>query len=336
MPPRSSSRASSRAARGPSFRTAEPAPLILLSGSDDYQASLAFARIREKRRAVGEVQLHRFDAANYQPGELLLAVSPSLFGDGALVEFHGLEKMNEAALKDLTAYVAHPDPEAVVVLHHGGGNRGKPLLDAVKKTAPIIDCSPLKKDAERVAFVQEEFKAARRRITPDVAQAIVTAVGQDLAEIGSSVNQLLSDLDGEITAQVVGEYFGHRVEATGFAVADATVAGQGARALSLLRGALATGTDPIPILAALTMKIRQAAQVAGAGMGTGELASTLKLAPWQVQQAQDVARRVHPQTLASCVRLLAETDAALKGESRDPRYALERAVVRVSRAMARR
>lgn len=337
MPPRTSSRGGSRAVRGPSFREAEPRPLVLLNGSDDYQAARAFQRIRELCRArAGDVEVTRFDAAQYQPGELLLAASPSLFGGPALIEFHGLESMNEFTQRDLTAYVAAPDPDVVLVAHHGGGQRGKALLDAFKKAALVIDCSALKKDAEKADFVQHELKAARRRIDAEAVSDLVAAVGSDLAELGSACRQLAEDTEGTITRENVREYFGGRVEATGFAVADAAVAGQGARAISLLRHALATGVDPVPLVAALAMKIRQAAKVAGAAASQGQLAQELKMAPWQVTQAQAAARHFHPSDLAACVRLIAETDAMVKGAGRDPEYAVERAVVAISRLAAAR
>jgi DNA polymerase-3 subunit delta len=325
----------SKAARGADFRRAEPRPLVLLTGSDDYQASRAFDRIRTLARAQDpDLTVTRFEAASYEPGELLLAASPSLFGGRNLVEFHGLASMNEAAQKDLSAYVANPDPDVCVVAHHSGGNRGKGLLDALKKTAAVIDCAPYKRDSEKADFVHAEFKQARRRIAPDAVTALVTAVGSDLAELGSACKQLMEDADADVAVEQVNSYFGGRVETTGFAVADAALAGRGAQAVSLLRHALTTGLDPVPLVSALGLKIRSAARVAG--VPTAEAASTWKMAPWQVQQAQDVARRMSPDALAHCVQLVAQTDALVKGEGRDPHYAVERAVVAVSRLAGRR
>jgi len=336
MASRTAPRQGARPARGPSFREAEPRPLVLLHGADSYQAARAFQAIRSAARAADpETEVKRFDASGYQPGELLLAASPSLFGGSALIEFHGLESMNEAAQKDLTGYVAGADPSVILVAHHGGGNRGKSLVDAFKAAALVIDCSPLKKDAEKLAFVQAEFKAARRRIDAEAAGSLVAAVGSDLAELGSACRQLVEDTEGVVGAEQVSAYFGGRVEATGFAVADAATSGRGAVAVSLLRHAFATGVDPVPVVSALAMKVRQAASVAGARESSSSLASRLKMAPWQVQQAQEVARRFAPADLAASVRLLALTDAMVKGAARDPRYAVERAVVQISRYAGR-
>lgn len=329
-------RSGARAQRGTSFREAEPRPLVLLSGGDDYQAARAFQRIRELARASDpEVQVTRFEASAYQAGELLMAASPSLFGGTPFIEFHGLESMGEDAQKDLMAYVAAPDPDVVMVLHHAGGQRGKQLLDRLKTAAAVIDCTPLKRDAEKADFVAAEFRAVRREIDHEAVGALVSAVGSDLAELGAACRQLLEDTEGAVGVEAVRAYFGGRVEATGFAVADAAMAGRGAQAVSLLRHALATGVEPVPLVAVLAMKVRQTARVAGVGASSGELASRWKMAPWQVQQAQEAGRRFRPGDLAACVRLMAQTDALVKGEGRDPHYAVERAVVAVSRLAAR-
>lgn len=50
-----------------------------------------------------------------------------------------------------------------MVLRHGGGVRGKKPLDAIKSSGwPVVDCRPLKNDAEKTAFVVSEFKAGDR------------------------------------------------------------------------------------------------------------------------------------------------------------------------------
>ncbi|PJI51611.1 hypothetical protein CTI14_56885 [Methylobacterium radiotolerans] len=62
-----------------------------------------------------------------------MAASPSLFGENKLVEVHGLESMSEEFLRDRPSPTPQPpEPDVVLVLRHGGGTRGKKLLDAVK------------------------------------------------------------------------------------------------------------------------------------------------------------------------------------------------------------
>lgn len=314
--------------QGSSWRDVRPAAVVLLAGPEDYLASKAAEAVRRQvRTAQPEAELVRFDAGSYEAGTLAMHASPSLFGDWTVIEVAGLAQMNDAFLTDALAYLDDPAPDVVLVLRHSGGNRGKKLLDAVKAAqATVVDCQPLKKDGEKAEFVTTEFRLARRRIHPDAVRALVAAVGSQLPELAAACQQLMSDSAGDITAETVEKYYGGRVEATGFKVADAALAGRTAQALSMLRHALATGADPVPIVAALAMKVRAVAKVHGVRGSSVQLAKDLGMAPWQVDQARKEAQRFSSAALARSVRALAEADAQVKGESRDPVYAVERAV----------
>jgi hypothetical protein len=136
--------------------------------------------------------------------------------------------MNDAFLADALTYLKHVEQDAVLVLRHSGGTRGKKLLDAVKAGGwPTVDCQPLKKDAEKTAFVTAEFRAAGRRITPEAVQSLVNAVGANLSELAAACSQLIADASTAVDADMVDRYYGGRVEATAFKVADAAMAGNG-------------------------------------------------------------------------------------------------------------
>lgn len=285
------------------------------------------------RQAHPDLELNRLEATQYTGGELLMAASPSLFGEYKLIEISGLASMSDVFLTEALEYIKAPEVDCVVVLHHGGGVRGKKLLDAIKAAGfPVVECQPLKKDAEKIDFVAAEFKAANRRIAPEAVRALVAAVGSQLSELAAACSQLVSDVEGPISAELVDKYYGGRVEATAFRVADAAVAGNGAVALSSLRHALATGVDPVPLVASLAMKVRGVAKVYGARGSSAGLAKDLGMAPWQVDQARREAERWSEEGLAEAIRALALADAQVKGASRDPVYAVERAVTIIATA----
>ena len=328
MATKSSSSRPSGKSQTVSWREARPAPVVLLSGPEDYLASKASELIRTQvRTAQPGAELVTLDAAAYGAGSLGLQSSPSLFGDWKIIEVAGLASMNDDFLQDALAYLADPAPDVVLVLRHSGGNRGKKLLDAIAASGGVsVDCQPLKKDADKADFVSAEFRIARRRIDGDAVRALVAAVGSQLSELAAARQQLIADTVGDVTSEAVEKYYGGRVEATGFKVADAALAGRTAQALSMLRHALATGADPVPLVAALAMKVRAVAKVHGASGSSAQLARSLGMAPWQVDQARREAQRFSSESLARCVRALADADAQVKGGSRDPVYAVERAV----------
>jgi DNA polymerase-3 subunit delta len=314
-----------------------PAPVLLVVGSEGVLADRAVATIIAAARAGDpETEVERMDAAGYQSGRLLVATSPSLFGGGKVVVLEGVEQANEALVVDVTAYLKNPAQDACVVIRHSGGPRARPLLEAARRIgAPEAACQPLSRDDEKVEFANNEFRRFDRRITAAAVRALVDAVGNDLRELSAACSQLVSDVSVDETDRIdvdsVERYFGGRVEVTGFRVADAAVAGRSEEALVLLRHALATGADPVPLVAAVAMKVRGLAKVSAAGRGrSAELAKDLGMAPWQIDRARRELSGWNEPGLAVAVMALAEADAAVKGGGRDPVYAVERLVLTVA------
>lgn len=319
-------------ADGPQWFDAAPAPVVLLSGPESLLASRAVERIVAAVRArEGAVDVQRLDAAAYTSGALRAAASPSLFAEPSIVVIEQAETMNDEFLADGLAYLDSPDPDVTVVIVHGGGVRGKKLLDAVKKAgAPVYSCAAIKRDSDLVDFAMGEFKRAGRAASAGAVRALVNAVGTDVSQVAAACAQLVSDVDSGITEEIVSKYYGSRVNATGFAVADAAATGNVSEALSLVRHAIATGTDPVPLVAALASKMRTLAKVA-ASRGRGV---DLQLAPWQIDKARKELRYWDADRLAEAIEAVAAADHEIKGASRAPGFALERAVRKVAQLAA--
>lgn len=326
-----------RAAGGIDWRDVPLAPVVLIFGPEDFIASRAVDDVRRKLRAQNpDLELTSLDAAHYTAGQLGMVTSPSLFSEPKLIEVAALASMSDDFLQDALAYIKDPAPDVTLLLLHGGGVRGKKLLDALKSLGvPRVECQPLKKDAEKTQFVSAEFSLARRRIDAQAVRALVAAVGASLSELASACSQLIADTTGMVSSDDVDKYYGGRVEATAFRVADAALAGNGAAALSTLRHALATGVDPVPLVAALAMKVRQVAKVFSLRGSSAQLARDLGMSPWQVDAARRDAGHWTGPALVTAIKVLAETDAQVKGEAKDPVYAVEHAVTVIATAARR-
>lgn len=308
------------------WHRAAPAPLVLIKGPEAVLAGRAVDRITAIMRERGAIEVTRLDASAYSRGALVTATSPSLFADPGLVVVESVASMNDDFLSDALAYAANPDPDCVVVLLHGGGVRGKKLLDLLSKDRrPEYSCPPITKDAELTSFVAAEFERAQRPALARAVRALVDAIGPDVAELASACAQLMSDVSGTIDQDVVARYYGTRVNATGFAVADAAIAGKSGEAIALVRHAMSTGTDPVPLVAALAAKVRALIKV-GAARGRGLDQKALGMQPWQIDKARRDLQRWDAESLALAVEAVARADAEVKGASRAPGFALERAV----------
>jgi DNA polymerase-3 subunit delta len=321
-----------------SFDEARPAPVVLISGPEQFLADRASRSIREALRASdAALEIHDIDAAGYGAGELFTVASPSLFAEPRLIRVEGVEKASDAFLEDAKRYLTQPAEDTTLVLRHASGQRGKALLDAVRGDAGAsidaveVVCTEIKKDGDRLSFAQAEFRRLDAQIAPGALRSLVAAYQGGLGELAGAIEQLVSDLGKRISEQDVERSTEGRVEAGAFKVADAATAGRTAEALVLLRQALSTGTDAIPMLAALNMKVRAMARVYGARGSSGELASAFGMAPWQVERAQRETRGWTEGDLARAIDLAAETELSLKGGSRDPIYALEKYVLFVAK-----
>ena len=322
-----------KAPAGPAWNEFGLAPIVLIRAGEEVLADRAVARVLSlARQKDPTTEVVRLEAATYESHQLDALVSPSLFGEPKLVHVPALEQMSDALLADLLAYASHADPDVVVLLRHNGGQRGKKLLDALAASPyPVVTIETVKSPKDKAALVTADVRAAGRRIETEAVGALVDALGSDLRELLSAVDQLVADVEGTITVEAVNTYYAGRFEATGFTVADAAVAGNVAKAVTALRHAIATGTEPVPLVAALAMKIRQLARVAASG-GRQMSPRDLGMAPWQVDRARRELAGWSDDALAYAIQAVARADAEVKGASRDPVHAVERAVLAICNA----
>jgi len=308
--------------------------LVLLLGAESLLADRAISGLLSKRPGA---QSTTIEGSESEIGAITDALAPSLFGEERVVVVRELQELIAEQQEEITSYLESPDDQVTLVLWHKGGVKGKALLDKIKKLNPeIIPCEAIKKESEKLEFVQREFTRLGRKIAPSAIQKLVDALGSDLRELGGAASQLASDVVGGklIDESDVARYYQGRIETTGFDVADATLDGKTDAALIALRNALDTGVDPVLVISAIAGSLRTLAKVSGAsrGLKSFDLASSLGLPPWQIEKARRQLGGWSPLTLAAAVVTIAQADADIKGAAADPGYALERAIIQITRA----
>jgi DNA polymerase III subunit delta len=298
--------------------------------------AVAAARAEETDLAATEsdAAAGEYAAAEMIPGDLLAAVSPSLFGGRRVVvirDVHDARKDLAAALLD---YSMAPEPDVVLVMTHAGGIKGKALADGLRDAgAVVVTAAKITRHRDRVEFVRAEIRRLGGRCGEEAAEALLAAVGNDLRELAAACSQLVADTDGSIDAAAVSRYYRGRAEVSGFTVADAAMVGDLPGALEALRWAINVGVDPVPIADALADGVRTIARVATAGRGSSyQLASSLGMPPWKVERAQRQGRGWTAEGLARAMKVAAECNAAVKGGAENRGYALERAVFALAAA----
>nr|WP_243063313.1 DNA polymerase III subunit delta [Humibacter sp. RRB41] len=306
------------------------APVVLVSGTETVLADRAMRILRDRlREADPSVEVTDIAAGEYIAGGLASVASPSLFGEPRLIRVSGAEKASDAFIDDLISYLEAPADDTTVVVRHAGGQRGKRFLDAVRSGSGggvEVVCAELKRESDKYDFAQAEFRMAGKKVTPGALRAVTGAFADDLAELAAACQQLISDTGAEITEATVDRYYGGRVETNAFKVADSALAGRHGEALLTLRHALASGADPVPMVAAFASKVRTMAKLYGARGSSAQLASQFGLAPWQVDRARRDLQGWTEEGLARSIQVVADTDASVKGAGRDPVFALERMI----------
>ncbi|MDO5025885.1 MAG: DNA polymerase III subunit delta [Trueperella sp.] len=313
----------------------KPAPVVLIKSGEPAFGDRAVAQLRNQlREADPNIDITKVDAERYQTGQLATLVSPSLFAEARAVVVYNLEQLNSELQEDLLSYLKNPVSDVTVILRHNGGVRGRKVLTELKKQkVPTLEIAPLRNNADKARAVTDDVRAAGRKMTTDAVGALVDALGSDTSELLAAVRQLLADVDGVIDDSHVHTYFAGRVEATGFNVADALIAGNTGRAVELARHAVSTGVSPVAIVAAISTKLRTMAQVLGER--SSKLDVKVKMAPWQRDRAKRDLRSWNANALAIAITEIARTDAEVKGLA-EPGYALERGILAIGRARHQR
>lgn len=308
--------------------------LVLIQGAESLLADRAISNVIATKAGA---QSTIFSADELEVGVITDSLAPSLFADARVVVIKDLQDLTAECSDEVLSYLKNQDENLTLVLWHKGGVKGKALVDKIKKLNPeVIAAEAVKKESEKSDFVRAEFKRLDRKVSTEAVNALIDSLGSDLRELSAACSQLASDvaLQKVIDENDVARYQMGRVESTGFDVADAALEGNTAIALINLRNALSTGTDPVLIVSALASSLRTLAKVSGASRSVRsfELASSLAIAPWQIDKARKQLTGWSESGLIKAVVATAAADADIKGAAADPIYALERAIMTVCAA----
>ncbi len=311
--------------------------MTLVVGDEELLAARAVgAVVAGVRAADANADVREVSASGLEPSQLSDALMPTLFAERRVLVLLDVQDATKELAAALSAFAADPVPEVSLVAVHGGGAKGRQLIDTLRAGAKVVDC-PRLKAAERPRFVADEVASAGGSISPAAVDLLIDTIGTDLRELATACGQLVADVEGTIDVEVVTRYHRGRAEVTGFLVADRAVERDPAAALETLRWALAVGTAPVLVTSALAANVRAIAKVAGAGRRSSfALAKSLGMPVWKVEKAQRWARNWRPEELAAALYAVAAADEQVKGGGADPAYALEKVVLAVSGARADR
>ncbi len=310
------------------WRKAQPAPVVLVSGPEQYFASEAVREIKQKLRdKYPDLEINEVDASDYSSGHLINIASPSLFAEPRLILIENADRCTDAFIEDGKKYLESPASDTTVVIRHNASSvRGKALLDAIRSNESAIEvqCPRADKEHERVKFVQTQFSHSGRQVTDGAVRALVLAFSQDIPELAQAISQLLLDSSETITEEIVDKYFGGRIETDVFKIIEAALSGKAGESVFLFRHARATGNDMVPMVYAWAAKVRAMAKVFADPRAT---AQSLALNPYAYGRAKEDIRGWDDEGIGRMLQLIAECDSATKGAERNAEFRLEQFLI---------
>ena len=293
----------------------------LILGEDDFLTERArrdiIDAIKKTSADPGAVGIITMRASDLTEGEVAMHLSPSLFGEERILVITNAEDTIKDAHDALLLAARNDQPGIYVIIQHTGKGRAKNMVKALSKLGVVHDAAKLNA-SQRGQFVTNEFRRHNVRPTPDVTRAVLEGV--------------VADTSGDVTVDHVRTYFTGVAEVSGFDIADLACNGETQRAIASTRRALQLGIDPIVLAAALGGNIAAIARLYSA-RSVGEAkdrAGVVKMPPWKIESTYKKARRWDGDNISKAVIIIAELDAATKGQGGDPGYAIENAVRQIA------
>lgn len=307
---------------------------VLITGSESMlsEREVGARRAAALREQPG-ADVNRVQATELAETSLGEIAGGSLFSSEIVTIIEDVGACPAEVVDQLVALAKDPGPELCLILVHAGGNKGKGLIDKLKKAKIEVVTVAAPKPWEVWRFVVAEAKRAKLRMSQEAAEALVAAVGSDLRTIVGAVDQLVQDTDSdEIDVTLVRKYFAGRAEVSSFSVADAVLAANATLALERLRWALDTGVASVLLVSAMAGNFRSLGkylEAQGMRMSDGDLAKQLGIPFFKIKDYRAHARHWDTSGVARAIQRISQADAEVKGAAVDADYALEAMVLDV-------
>ena len=319
---------------------------ILLITSSGTGAEFLAERMRARaidtvRAGDPECEITTTAAGSLASNELLGLTSPSLFSASTAVVITDLHDIADGPADELVTYAAEPAAEVALVLVHGGGQKGKKLLDALRAASSVTEAKVEAPKYERdfIGWVRGESREVGAPMDEAAASLLVQAVGQDLRALAGAVDQLAATREGTgpITLDIVRKYFGGRADVRGYEIADAAIDGQFDVALERVRWAETAKVPATYITTALASGLRSLAKLSDADgtekrLSEADIAKFVGAPPFKIRSLRQQLRGWSTEGLAHALRAVASTDVDIKSGETDPAYAVERLVLQIAQA----
>ena len=307
-------------------------PAYLVVGTDELKRDDMVKRMRSHVQPdFADFNLDELEAKAIEDPETLRSSLETMpfAADFRLVIVRGADALAKPVSEMLVTYLANPNPACVLLLVAEKLAKNTRLYKAVAKVGPktVVDCSPMK----RWELPPHVVKLAAKhgvRMDLQAAEELVNRCGESTVMLDNQV-ATLAELVGEAAYITLGDVeanVAQTAEVSPWAFADAVCERNATKAITLL----AAMREPSLVFlhSVLVGRLRElvCAQSLAARGASGQLASELGRAPWQVKNHGRWVRQFAPGELERLLGEAAVCERALKG-SADSGVAFTRFVI---------
>ena len=261
----------------------------------------------------GADAVSQINCSDIEPQQLIAEiVNANLFAPERLLLLEDVDR-NSAAwalLGDNLGRIA--DGTSLVVAARSPDKRTR-TFKVLKSTASVKEFQPLK-GRELSDWLHRELAENKIEYKSAVVDELITVTGGDQWRLATEIAKLRT-LDQVVTVELVRDYVEPNLEANAFMILERTLTGRRDLALAEL-SKLEQSEDPnkfMGLLASQTFALAAAIH----GSGQSDLASRLKIHPFQLAKMNDLSRRLgdaaeQKARIKQIISLLAATDVKIK------------------------
>jgi DNA polymerase-3 subunit delta len=240
-------------------------------------------------------------------------------------------KVEQSPLDDLADYTKDPPPSTVLLLVAPKLHGQRRLVTAAKKGGFLVACEALTREA-LPRWIERAAREKGHTVAPDVSDLLAEIAGPELGYVADAVERLSLYVGPKqpITEDAVAAVVTRVRQSSVWELLDVVARRNTAGALAVLADAFDPRDGGLRLLGALAWSIRQLVKFDSAlraGADPRDAAQRAGMSPFKANDALRTVRGVPPGTLPGWLRLLAETDLALKGSRRPAQAVLETMLV---------
>ena len=320
--------------------------MYLFVGDEDWLISQGVRALKEAILPDAETSWNYSEfqgkEINCEEAAAFLTTLP-IFGGRKLAVLKDVDRLNAAEMEPLLPLMENMPDHAHLLMIAENIDRRTKFYRMAASHGKIVTADRL--DAQgAAAWVMERSAELGLKMSGRSARYLVSQVGISLGQLNSELDKLAcykDEEDSEVTIEdieILAPKGWEVADNTIFRFTDAVADGSEEQAMGLLNQLLASGREPLSILAMIARQFRIIAfawEASRAGMPPGDIGRELGVPLFAVQRALTQGHRLGGDAIRGALAATFQADREIKSGFHQPAAALELLVVRLTRTLPR-